>query len=107
MLMDKNYWNSAWSGDNLTDRSADFNVQPLLAGNNQPLRIEPELMKHSSVNVRHIVPVLHGVVAQLIRHAMRQAALQSATRHPDRESLGMMVPAGSSLPAGRPAELGH
>ena len=74
---------TAESGEDLSDRSADFYIQPLLAGNNEASRIESQLMQHSRMNIRHIVPVLHGIVAKLIGRAMRHSALQSTPRHPD------------------------
>ena len=95
------------SGDDLPDRFAEIDFQPLVAWNFEPARVEAELVQERGVDVGHVMTIFDGVEADLVGRAMDDAALDPAAGHPDREAERMMVAAVAALRAGRSAELGR
>src|SRR6266567_5424483 len=100
-----NFWHRVLNQDFL-DWSAVIDVQSFSSGHVEFLGVEPELVQDSRMNVRHVVPVLHGVKSDLIRAAVNEAAFYAATGHPRGKTEGMMVAAVGVLGSGRSAELG-
>ena len=93
-------------GDDLADRLAEVDLQPLVARDFEPPGVEAELVQDRGVDVGDVVAVLDGVEAELVGGAVDDAALDAAAGHPDREAVGMVVAAVAALRAGRAAELG-
>src|SRR5262249_26290551 len=94
-------------GDDRLDRLSEINVQALTPRNLEFSWVQSELVKHRSVDVGHIVPVLDSMEADFIGSSMRDAALDAAPRQPYRKTKRMMVAAVGALRARRPAELGR
>ena len=93
--------------DDLADRLAEVDLQPLAAGDLQPARVEAELVQDRGVDVGDVVAVLDGVEAELVGRAVDDAALDAAAGQPDREAVGVVVAAVAALRPGRAAELGR
>src|SRR5438105_2168867 len=83
----------------------EIHVQTFSSGDFEPPRIQAQLMKDSGMNVGDIVPVFHGVKTQFVGSAVGNTTLDAASRHPDRESVRMMVPSIASLGACSPPKL--
>src|SRR5687768_12478898 len=81
------------SGDDLPDRLAEVDLQALVAGDLQLVRVEAELAEHRGVDVGDVVAVLDGVEADLVGGAVGHAALDAAAGQPHGEAVGVMVPA--------------
>ena len=97
----------------LPDRSAVIDLQPLAAGDVEPARVEPQQVEQGGVDVGDVMGVLDRVEAQLVGRPMDGPALDPRSREPDGEGVRMMVAAGrdggvavADLQPGRPAELG-
>ena len=56
------------------------------------------------MNIRHVMTVLNGVKTNLVGRAVNQSPLDSASRHPDRKSIDVMVATIRPLSARRSAE---
>ena len=56
-------------------------------------RIEAELVQQRGVDVRHVVTIFDGVVADLVGRAVDDSPLDPAAGHPDREPIRMMIAA--------------
>ena len=84
----------------------EIDLQPLVAGDFEPARVEAELVQDGGVDVGDVVAILDGVEAELVGRAVDDAALDAAAGHPDREAERMMIAAVVPLRAGRAAELG-
>src|SRR4051794_11850235 len=54
---------SSESGDDLADRPAVVDLQPLLAGDLKPARVQPELVQDRGVDVGDVVAIFHRVEA--------------------------------------------
>src|SRR5690606_2796636 len=91
------------SGHDFENRCPPFHVQPPPAGNLQRQRIESQKMHDRGLDVRHVVRIFDAVETELIRRAVRDAALDSPAGQPTTEAVGMVVAAGS-LGARRPSE---
>src|SRR5262245_3242923 len=78
---------SLWLAQNLLNRRTVVHVEALPPRNLQLPRIQPQLVQDSGVDVGDVVPVLGRVEADLVCCAVYDAALQSATGHPDREAV--------------------
>ena len=92
----KEHYGWAWtrtSRDDLRDRLAVVDLQPLAAGDLQLARIEAELVQDRGVDVGDVVAVLDGVEADLVGRAVDDAALHPAAGHPDGEAEDVMVAA--------------
>ena len=94
------------SRQDLPDRLAVFDLQPLPAGDLEPVGVEPEQVQDRGVDVGDVVPVLDGVEAELVGRAVDDAPLDAAAGHPDREAVVVVVAAVGALRAGSAAELG-
>ena len=55
------------------------------------LVVDAEEVEHGRVHVVDVDDVLDRVVAEVVRRAVRDAALNAATGHPDGKSLDVMV----------------
>jgi hypothetical protein len=66
--------------------------------------VDAQQVQHRRVQVVHRDDVLHGVIAELVGRAVRDAALDPAAREPEREALDVMV-AAVALGHRRAAEL--
>src|SRR5262245_4916628 len=62
-------------------------------------------MEHRCMNVGHIMAVLHGVKAELIGGPMNHTPSYARARHPDRETVGIMIAAVRAFSARSAAEL--
>src|SRR5438046_1864752 len=81
-----------------------IHLEPLATGDLQEVRVEAELVEDGGVDVRHIVAVLDGMEAELVRGAVRHTALDAAAGEPGAEALRVMV-SPRALRAGRAPEL--
>ena len=78
-----------------------------MPGNLEPARVEAELAQHGRVDVGHVVALLDGVEAQLVRRAVGQSSLDAGAGHPAGEAERVMIAAApSALDTRRAAELG-
>src|ERR1700722_14274317 len=57
----------------------------------QLLVIEAEQMQNGGVQIMHVDFVLAGIEAKIIRSAEGDARLDAAARHPDAETIRMMI----------------
>jgi hypothetical protein len=69
---------------------------PFVSRDFQLPRVKSQLLEHSGMNVGHIVAILHGVETDLIGSTVCDASFDSSTSHPDRETVGAMIPASFS-----------
>src|ERR1700729_2736600 len=79
------------SGHDLADRLAEFQVEPLVAGDFELARGEAQEGEQRGVDVGDVVRMLDGVEAQLVGRAVDDAPLEAAAGHPDRKAVRMMV----------------
>ena len=68
------------SGQDLADRPAVVDLQPLAAGDVEPARVEAQQVQQRGVDVGDVVGVLDGVEAQLVGRAVDGAALDARRR---------------------------
>ena len=92
--------NPAASGDHFVDRLAVFDLQPLPAGDLEPVGVEAEEVQDRGVDVGDVMPVLDGVEAELVGRAVDDAPLDAAAGHPDREAVVVVVAAVGPLAHG-------
>src|SRR5215203_1902129 len=59
----------------------------------QPQVVDPETVQQGSLQIVNMDWVLHDVVAEIIRLAVRLAGLDAASRHPRRKAARMMIAA--------------
>src|SRR4051812_24962497 len=85
---------STLSGEDLADRPAVVDIQPLAPGDVEPSRVEPEQVQRRGVDVGDIVGVFNGVETQLVGGAVDGPALDPGPREPDGEGVGVVVAAG-------------
>src|SRR5688572_30314370 len=81
---------SSW--DDVIDRFAVINFKPLATRNFQSTRIKPEQLEDSRMEIRDIVSIAQGMITQFVRCPVDASALDSRSRHPDGERMGMMIP---------------
>src|SRR6266566_223054 len=84
---------SPGSGDDFSDGRTEIDLQALVAGDFQLVRIEPQLMEHGGMNIRHVVAVLHGMEAEFVGGAVSDSALEAAAGHQRGEAERMMIAA--------------
>ena len=77
-----------------------LDLQPLPAGDLEAVRVEAEQVQDRGVDVGDVVPVLHGVEAELVGRAVDDAPLDAAAGHPDREAVIVVVAAVGALAQG-------
>src|SRR5262249_48096587 len=65
---------------------------PALELERQPRMIDPQTMQNRRVQIMDMDRVLRDVVAEIVRGAVRDSGLDTATGHPDRETTWMVVP---------------
>ena len=66
---------------------------PTAEAERQSFVIESQLMKDCGVNVVNIEPILHGAHPHFVRFAESHAALESASRHPNRVAAHVVIAA--------------
>ena len=82
------------SGEQITDdASVNVGQSEVAAGVavSQGFMIEPHQMQNCRVQVVHVDFVLHGVIAEFVGLAVRDARLDSATGQPDREAVRVVI----------------
>src|SRR5262249_62287581 len=92
------------SGEDLLDRLAVVDLQPLPPRHLQLARVQPKQVQRGGVDVGHVVALLHRVEADLVGGAVHDAALDAAAGQPGAEALRVVV-AAVALGARRAAEL--
>jgi hypothetical protein len=65
--------------DNLANRTAKIDLQPLASGDFQLAGSEPQLVQNRGVQIGYVMAILHGVEAQLVGGAVCHAAFDAAT----------------------------
>ena len=69
------------------------------------LVIHAEEMKHGRVQIMNARPILHGLVANLIRLAMTRPALDARAGHPSHEAIRVVIATAVALRHRHPSEL--
>ena len=53
--------------------------------------VQSQLVQQGGVQVCDVVPILHGVEADLVGRSVHCAPANAAAGHPDREAVGVMI----------------
>ena len=91
-------------GDNLLDRAAVVDLQPLTAGDFELPGLQAELVQDRRVNVCDIMAVFDSVETDIVSGPVSDPTLDAATRQPGAETLRMMITS-VTLSPGRATEL--
>ena len=92
--------------DELVNRFAMVDLQPLASRDFKLSRIEAELMENSGVNIGNVMPVVGGMKPDLVRCAMDDTCFETAPSHPDAESKNVVIPSVGILGAWSSAKFG-
>ena len=65
--------------------------ESLVPGGVKPMGMKPQLMQDRGVNIRDIVGFLYCMKTKLIGTAVGYSPLDATPRHPDAESVGVMI----------------
>ena len=89
---------SALSNDELFDNFSMHVSEPEVTAcipESKVLVVKAEKVKHRCVQVVNMHGLFDGLVAKLVGGAVNVASLHAAAREPHRETVGVVVPAGS------------
>src|SRR5262249_55309016 len=89
----------------LPNRLALVDLQAFAAGDFELARVEPEKLDDGGVHVGHIVAIFDSVETDFVGGSVDDATLDAAARHPDRETVDVVIAAIRPLRAGCAAEL--
>ena len=77
--------------DDSVDGIAEVDFESLVSWHFQLSGIESQLVQYGGMDVGDVVSVFHRVESQLVRRTVSDAALQSATCHPNGKTVRMMI----------------
>ena len=76
---------------NIMDHLAVVNLQPFATGDFELAVIESQQVQNGRMQVSDVVTFAESMIAEFVGGSMDVAFFQTGSRHPDRESVGMMI----------------